>query len=111
MPTDLDTINLALILTAAGATVGAALITGIIGILKKLGGLGAWIDASREPIVAFVLSALLVIGAYGSTLTQLGGTETISVQGAFAAFLAWYGIAQISMGVHNTVQRVSSSTP
>lgn len=105
----IDTITLGLFLTAAGATVGGALITGLIGILKKLGGLGTWIDASREPTVAFILSALLVIAAYAGTLTMLGGVDTVSIQGVFAAFLAWYGIAQISMGVHDTSQALTGS--
>ena len=108
MPIDMDTVTLSLVLTAAGATVGAALITGLIGILKKLGGVGAWIDAGREPTVSFVLSALLVIVAYSSTLSQFGGVEALSVQGVFAAFLAWYGIAQIAMGVHDTVTTATS---
>jgi hypothetical protein len=107
---DLESFDLAIILTAAGATVGAALITGFIGILKKLGGVGAWVDASREPMVSFALSALLVAAAYYSTSTLGGGTVEIGAPSLFAAFLAWYGIAQIAMGVHDTVSTVRSKS-
>jgi len=99
MPESTDSLTLALVLTAAGATVGASLITGFIEILKKLGGVGVWVDAGREPTIAFVLSALLVAVAYWSTLAG----KQPDAQGVFAAFLAWYGIAQISMGVKDTV--------
>jgi hypothetical protein len=103
-----DGFTLALVLTAAGATVGGALITGIIGMLKKLGGLGAWIEASHEPLVAFILSAVLVIVAYSSTLTQFGGDGALSIEGGFAAFLAWYGIATIAMGTHAVTSSVAN---
>lgn len=105
----MESFDLAIVLTAAGATVGAALITGLISILKRLGAVGSWIDANREPTVSFVLSALLVAAAYYSTSTLGGGEMVVDATSAFAAFLAWYGIAQISMGVHDTVTTLRPS--
>lgn len=102
-PSDTSTFDLALVLTAAGATVAAALITGLIEIIKKLPGVGPALDAGNEPAVAFIFSALLVVVAYVATAAGV-----YNVQGAFAAFLAWYGIAQISMGVHDNVASLRS---
>lgn len=93
----MEDLTFAVVLTAAGATASAALITGLIAIAKQLVVIGPWIDAAREPTVAFVLSAVLVIVAVVSA-----GVFTPAA--LFAAFLAWFGIAQIAMGVHDTVK-------
>lgn len=90
------TLHLADVLTVAGAVASAALITGLIAMLKNLRGLGAWLEAGNEPITAFVLSALLVVVAFLDV-----GTRT--VDGAFVAFLAWYAIARLAMGIHDDV--------
>ncbi len=95
------TSRFAVVLTAAGATASAALITGLIAILKQLVVIGPWIDAAREPTVAFVLSAVLVIVAVVSV-------GTFTAEALFAAFLAWFGIAQIAMGVHDTVKSATT---
>jgi len=65
--------------------------------LKRLVGVGDWISADRESTVAFILSAVLVVGA----VLSVGVFTPASI---FAAFLAWFGIAQIAMGVHDTVK-------
>jgi hypothetical protein len=96
-----EELTFAVVLTAAGATASAALITGLIAILKQLLVIGPWIDAAREPTVAFVLSAALVAIAVVSV-----GVFTPAA--LFAAFLAWFGIAQIAMGVHDTVKRATT---
>jgi hypothetical protein len=93
----MEDLTLAVVLTAAGATASAALITGLIAIGKQLVVVGPWINANREPTIAFALSALLVIAAVLSV-----GVFTPAA--LFGAFLAWFGIAQIAMGVHDTVK-------
>jgi hypothetical protein len=93
----MEDLTFAVVLTAAGATASAALITGLIAILKQLVVIGPWIQADREPTIAFVLSAVLVTIAVVSV-----GVFTPTA--LFAAFLAWFGIAQIAMGVHDTVK-------
>lgn len=103
MPSEPGTFDLALVLTTAGATVAAALITGLIGLIKKLPTVGPWIDANREPGVAFVLSAALVIIAHASEVVP-----PTSVPLIFTSFLAWYGIATIAMGTHNAVKSVTN---
>ena len=62
---------------------------------------GPWINADREPTIAFVLSAVLVAVAVASV-----GVFTPAA--LFAAFLAWFGIAQIAMGVHDTVKSATA---
>lgn len=97
----MEDLTFAVVLTAAGATASAALITGLIAIAKQLVIIGPWIDAAREPTVAFVLSAMLVIVAVVSV-------GTLTAEALFAAFLAWFGIAQIAMGVHDTVKSATT---
>jgi hypothetical protein len=94
-------LTFAVVLTAAGATASAALITGLIAIAKQLVVIGPWINADREPTVAFVLSAALVAVAVASV-------GVITPAALFAAFLAWFGIAQIAMGVHDTVKSATT---
>lgn len=96
----MEDLTFAVVLTAAGATASAALITGLIAILKHLVVVGPWIDAAREPTIAFILSAVLVTVAVVSV-----GVFTPAA--LFAAFLTWFGIAQIAMGVHDTVKSVT----
>jgi hypothetical protein len=96
-----EDLTFVVVLTAAGATASAALITGLIAILKQLLVIGPWIDAAREPTVAFGLSAVLVIVAVFSV-------GTFTAEALFAAFLAWFGIAQIAMGVHDTVKSATT---
>jgi hypothetical protein len=93
-------LTLAVVLTAGGATASAALITGLIAMLKGLRGVGPAIDGN-EPTLAFVLSAVLVAAAFASV-------GEVSAASLFAAFLAWFGIAQIAMGVHDTVKAATA---
>jgi len=94
-------LTLANVLTAGGAVATAALITGLIEIFKKLLpiiGARKW-----EPWLAFVFSLVIVVLAFASSAT----TQTLET--AFWAFLAWYGIATISMGIHDQVTSVRST--
>jgi hypothetical protein len=95
----MDELTLALVLTAGGAVASSALITGLIQLLKALPGVGGALDAGREKLAAFALSAALVVAAF-----LVGANEgTVEVNGAtiFGAFLAWYGIARLSMGIYD----------
>jgi len=94
MPNDETTLTLAIVLTAGGAVVASALITGIVQLLKQLGNI---LDG-RERLTAFLLSAILVIVAFAAGVQDK--SLTINAQSVFAAFLAWYGIARLSMAVY-----------
>ena len=95
MPTDTDTITLALVLTAAGATVAAALVTGLVQLFKTV---MPGLSGGKERLAAFFLSAVLVILSVASGVQDK--TITINIASVFAAFVAWYGIARLSMAVY-----------
>ena len=99
MPTDVNALTLAAVLTAAGAVGAATLITGIVSQLKRLPGIGAILDRGNEPAAVLGLSALLVVAAYVSTL------GTLSPEGVFGAVVAWYGIAELAMAIHDRASR------
>lgn len=94
MDTDL---TLAIALTAAGATVVAAFITGIVEILSRT------ISALKghEQGAALVLSAIVVVAAVADAVSK--ATMTLDIATVFAAVVAWYGIARVSMGIHDDV--------
>jgi hypothetical protein len=98
-------VNLTLdaVLTAGGVTASAALITGIIAVLKQVRGIGQ-VVTGNEPTTAFILSALLTAASFASI-----GVYT--PEAAFVAVLAWFGIAQIAMGVHDTVKSLTMPAP
>ena len=76
---------------------------GATSILKRLVVIGPWINADREPTIAFALSAVLVTFA----MLSVG---TLTPEALFAALLAWFGIAQIAMGVHDTVKSATAGS-
>jgi uncharacterized membrane protein len=103
VPTDETTLTLALVLTAGGAVLASGLVTGIVQILKQL---GTFLDG-KERLAAFILSAVLVVIAFASGVSD--GTLTIQIPTLFAAFLAWYGIARLSMAVYADVTKEPNS--
>jgi hypothetical protein len=103
MPSDETQLTLALILTAGGAVAASALVTGLVQLLKQLGSL---LDG-KERIVAFILSAVLVVIAFAAGVAD--NTLTISIGSVFAAFLAWYGIARLSMANYADVTKEPNS--
>jgi hypothetical protein len=104
MPTDENaTLTLAIILTAGGAVAASALVTGLVQLLKQLGSL---LDG-RERLAAFILSAILVIVAFAAGVQD--GSLTVSIATVFAAFLAWYGIARLSMANYADATKEANS--
>jgi hypothetical protein len=102
---ELDTATLfdpALILTAAGATVGAGLVSTIVEVLKHIAGIGPIVQ--RSPATwAVVLDGLLVAGSYASITNIGGGVEPVSLPGVIAAVIAWGGMAAISTKAYEVV--------
>lgn len=92
MPTDENALTLALILTAAGATVAAGFVTGIVELFKQV--LGNALDG-KERLAAFFVSAVLVVVAEVAGVQD--GTITLSIATVFAGVLAWYGIARLAI--------------
>ena len=99
MPSDETTLTLALVLTAGGAVAASALVTGLVQLVKQL---GPMIDG-KERLVAFVLSAVLVLIAVAAGTSD--GTLTLNIATGFAAFLAWYGIARLSMANYADISK------
>lgn len=101
-------LTLAAILTAGGAVAAAGLVKGLISIFKTLPAVGGSITKyALEPVIAFVLSAVLVIIAALAAVQ-----EDPSVAGLpfyFMAFLAWYGIARLSMAIHDDIAQNPNS--
>lgn len=105
MPTNIDPqgLTLAIALTAGGAALFAALITGFVELFKTL--LPGLFDGHEQQF-AFILSGLVVIAAVASAVTT--DMLTITIESVFAAILAWYGIARIAMGIHDDITGAST---
>lgn len=87
-------LTLAIILTTGGAVAAAALITGVIQLVKTLFGAN-WPGATASRLLAFLLSAVLVVWAY------VGIPVVLTAATAFAGLLAFYGIARLAMAVYD----------
>jgi len=103
MPEGTDGLTLTLVLTAAGATLSATLIASLIQLLKYVPVVGPWLDAKREPGAAVILAGVLVVVAYIGTIAS---PDLIS---AFAAFLAWVGIARLATAGYDTAVSVKAA--
>ena len=86
----MEDINLAIVLTAAGATLSAALIASVIEVAKKIPALGPWLDAKHEALASYVFAAGLIVWAV------IGTGQQLTAMTAFADFLAWLGIAKLA---------------
>lgn len=95
------TLTLALVLTAAGATVAAGFITGFIALLKNVPAFGAFLDAGREPAAVLLLSFLLV--AVAGVNAGVSGLE-----GFFGLVVAWYGIGELAMAMHKRAGKLAA---
>ena len=103
MPELPENFDLALVLTAAGATVSAALIASIIEVLKKAPVIGPWVDAKREPGLGVLLSLSRV--AYTVAALSLP-VDLVSIASYFVAFL---GIAALASKSHDLASSVTST--
>jgi len=101
-------LTLAVALTAGGAVGFAGLIKGLISLFKVLPGVGGAITTKQlEPVIALALSAAVVIFAAVNAVTldpTVAGPEFY-----FGAFLAWYGIARLSMAIHDDIAQNPNS--
>jgi hypothetical protein len=84
---------LADVLTVAGVAASAAVVTGVIQLLKSV--LPA-IDNGREKLAALLLSAVLVVLA-------VVDSGAFGLPALFTAFLAWLSIAKLATGIYDEV--------
>jgi hypothetical protein len=92
---DPEQITLGLVLTTGGAAIFAALITGIVEIFSRT------ISAiqGHEQGLVLVLAGVAVVAAIAEAVNQ--GVLQMGIGTVFAGILAWYGVARISMGIHD----------
>ena len=102
---DLTTFDPALLLTMAGGTVAAGIVASIVEALKKLPGIGAWIDAKREPGVATIASFGLIAYAHAVTSTPENLFDPIRV---FTAVVAALGVAGLAGKAHDVASTMRS---
>lgn len=104
----MEAFELAILLTTAGAAVGAGLIKTLISALK---GLGLINDFGRAPLYAAMIAAagLMALAVWDSTLL----TDGASGQDVFIIFLSWLGLYTSAVGIHETAvkaQRIVQGT-
>jgi hypothetical protein len=92
-------LTLALVLTAAGATGAAALITTLIQVLKSA--IPA-IDNGKEKPLALVFSAIIVVLA-------VIDSAVFTLPALFGAFVAWLAIAKLATGIYDEVTQQPGS--
>lgn len=97
MNTNLDEVTLGLALTAAGAVVMAALITGIVEIVSRAIPQIKGHEQGLTLILAGIVVGAAVFDAVNTDVLEL------SIASIFAAIVAWYGIARVAMGIHDDV--------
>ena len=85
--------ELADVLTVAGVAGAAALVTGLIQLIKTA---IPQVDGGYEGVAALVLSAVLVVLAFADQ-----GTYTL--EAGFVAFVAWLSIAKLATGIYDEV--------
>lgn len=101
-------ISLSDVLTPVGFVTTAALVTGLVEVLKLLlPGIGT---RNLEQILAAVVTALLVVAAVAvrveeTPLGSLGDTLGLIV----TAVAAWYGILRIALGIHDDATAAPNS--
>lgn len=104
-PNDAAVLTLGVFLTAAGATVAAAFVTGLVQLLKSVG----LVRAGAERAWAFAVAAVFVVLAYASVTVAAQPPAAVDLVGAVGAFFAWYGIARLSMAHYDDLTRQTNS--
>jgi len=105
MNPDETAITLGLFLTAAGAVVASAFVTGLVQLFKSVGA----VPAGKERLTAFIVAAVIVVLAYVSVTVAAQPPTAITIAGAFAAFVAWYGVARLSMAHYDDITGQTNS--
>ena len=97
----MDNFELAILLTTAGAAVGATLIKTIVSAGKQFG----WLpETGRGLLYAAAVMALVLMGlAVWDAETFSDG---VNAQEVLTVFLSWFGLYTASVGVHETVAKV-----
>lgn len=100
----MNDIQLAIVLTAAGAMVLAPLITGFVSLLKAT--FARQIDG-HERMAAFVLSLLVVVAAIADGISK--GTMTLDIGTVFGGVLAFYALGRLAIATYDDVTKRANS--
>lgn len=100
-PTILSAGALAALATGGGAPIWAVVIQYIIETLKT------FISAvsGHEKLLAFILSGVIVAGAFYTALQVTPPATTLDFVGVLLAVLAWFTVARLSMATHDDLAR------
>jgi hypothetical protein len=96
MDIDLDSLTLAALLTTAGATTMAAIVTGIVTVLGRL----FVIDGSEARLAAVVTFAFVLLLAVQAVLS---GAMVVGVPLVLAFVLGWYAVTRLAMSIHDDI--------
>jgi hypothetical protein len=86
-PFDPQTVDIALVLTAAGVPIFAAVIAAVIQLMKRIPVVGPALDNGKEAVLAMVFAAVVVALGFESADVPIG------IVSLFGAFLAWVNLA------------------
>lgn len=101
-------ITLADVLTPVGFVTTAALVTGLVEVLKRtMPGLGkrGYEQPMAAGLTAFIVAAAVMVRVEETPLRMLSDTLGL----IFTALFAWYGILRIALGIHDDVAQKPDS--
>jgi hypothetical protein len=99
---DLDALTLAALLTTAGATVMATIVTGLVAVIGRLFTL-----EGHEAQAAALITAIFVLLL--SVQAVVSGAMTIGIPLILAAVLGWYAVTRLSMSIHDDASSNTAS--
>lgn len=97
--------TLAALATGGGAIIWGYVLNGAIQVLKGVPQFAGAFDG-REKLAAFILSGLLLAGAYWTALRLVPPTTTADVFGIIMALLSWLGLARLTMAAYDDTTKV-----
>lgn len=99
---NLETLTLAALLTTAGATTLAAVITGLVAVIGRLFTIAGH-EAKVAAFLAFVFVLLLAVQAV------LSGAMVLGVPLVLSMALGWYAVTRLAMSIHDDAAAKPSS--
>ena len=93
---DIDTLTLAALLTTTGASVLAAVVTGLVKVLGSL----FTITGNEARVAAFLSFVFVLLLTVQAVLTE---TMVVGVPLILAAIFGWYGVTRLSMSIYDDI--------
>lgn len=99
MDIDIQGITLAALLTTAGSTAAAGLITGLVAVIRSI---FPGIDGHEKQAAAVIALVLVLVCAVQAVIT---GTVTLDLTIVLAVVFAWYAVTRLAMSIYDDVAR------